>query len=1061
MSDAAPPAPRKSLEKDANAVIGLGDSCIQKVLRAYGRFIGRHPTLVSLLCMVFCIAVSLGGWLTRVQFGGSHDLMTPLAAELQWSVAGGKLEKGIRLYHEKHGVYGEDNASPWGASAHITMFVNKNDENSDVMTREALLEVVKLTEKLAALTTVVDGLTYTWYDICSRGILPDVPSPTEPLVMPCLVVSPLLCFSEAGKANHPSYRAIDPIIDQIIPGYMPYSTRPSIATSTDAEIKSNMSQFLTKGDEVGNPGQKVGCVGHAYYLKFFADLFTGNPTYSGSLATKAEGFRIMMWVDAPARIKYRMSVMKPEHANLDRIQRAMDGMNEQYHEMALEFGRNNAIVEVSNMDPDYGDSIEEEMERAPIIYLVIGGILNSVYCGSALLSYRHPQASRANVGFNGLFFIMISEIAAFGVFFICGFYMNGPMMIAIPLLALGIGLDDMFVVIRYYSSLGSDFMDLREPEDILGETLACAGLGTTLTSLCNVLAFSCGVFLPIPAMSDFCMAAVLVALMNWITNVHLLFPQLYWETIRIKTRKPDPHFLTYCCHRRIIADAAKSGRASVAATSAEEFSNSIEKRIVNGLRDKFAPCLVTPTIRFLLTMLGVGGLIGSFFAIRDKDVGWAPAELVPTDHYVYRAMELTFAKFTVFGVSLTIDDIDFPANQIEILKLVKDLTTSEYVGALGSNFLSMMYTVYYMGTAGALAAANITDPAAVVGAMKENFGLDQSWTDPLFAPMGTFTTNSTKFYELFNGLSAIPDAKDAWLPQNLGFVYMDMGGGVNEFHYKTVGNVRQIDYAIIPLISLNLATEATFLVMIQEINDKIAASPLSAHTYAYGPITTFWEAFLDLEGRLYVLMAADFGIIFVITLLFFELDILTAIITAVACAMIVIEAYGLACLLMNFNVFVAAISLMAMGMSVEFTAHLAAAFSTGKGSAQERLGTAMAHTFPALMEGIISTACGIVPLAFHPARFTVKYLFGIVALVVAVGSINGFVIMPGMLAFLSPCFSLCKKKDKEGDGEEAYNDSGSGSKGDAPTEALKDVPYEAPPPATIKASVVQDGVSSL
>jgi len=91
---------------------------------------------------------------------------------------------------------------------------------------------------------------------------------------------------------------------------------------------------------------------------------------------------------------------------------------------------------------------------------------------------------------------------------------------------------------------------------------------------------------------------------------------------------------------------------------------------------------------------------------------------------------------------------------------------------------------------------------------------------------------------------------------------------------------------------------------------------------------------------------------------------------------------------------------MAMGLSVEFTAHLAAAFSLGSGSIEERLGKAMGDTLPALVEGSITTFCGVFPLAFHPQLFIVKYIFGIVSLVVLLGMINGLFIMPAMLGLL-------------------------------------------------------------
>ena len=60
----------------------------------------------------------------------------------------------------------------------------------------------------------------------------------------------------------------------------------------------------------------------------------------------------------------------------------------------------------------------------------------------------------------------------------------------------------------------ADITDTDVPE-ILGELLARGGGGATLTSLCNTVAFGLGALLPVSALSDFCLGAALISLMNY------------------------------------------------------------------------------------------------------------------------------------------------------------------------------------------------------------------------------------------------------------------------------------------------------------------------------------------------------------------------------------------------------------------------------------------------------------------------------------------------------------------------------------------------------------------
>merc|ERR1712176_1422431 len=165
----------------------------------------------------------------------------------------------------------------------------------------------------------------------------------------------------------------------------------------------------------------------------------------------------------------------------------------------------------------------------------------------------------------------------------------------------------------------------------------------------------------------------------------------------------------------------------------------------------------------------------------------------------------------------------------------------------------------------------------------------------------------------------------------------------------------------------------------------------------------------ELDRFLYYLYAIGAGIIFLVTLLISSFDFATALVTSLSCCMITIEVLGLSVFFMSFNVFVAAISLMGMGLSVEFTAHFAMAFEMASGGLSERMGTAMAHTFLALLEGSASTFCSLFPLAFAYTLFEVKYLFGITSMVVLVGAINGLIVMPGLLAVLDPVITLMHK----------------------------------------------------
>merc|ERR1712224_148131 len=61
----------------------------------------------------------------------------------------------------------------------------------------------------------------------------------------------------------------------------------------------------------------------------------------------------------------------------------------------------------------------------------------------------------------------------------------------------------------------------------------------------------------------------------------------------------------------------------------------------------------------------------------------------------------------------------------------------------------------------------------------------------------------------------------------------------------------------------------------------------------------------------------------------------------------------------------------------------------------------MAHTSPALFLGAVSTFLSLLPMAFNPLTYVVKYFFGMYAVCVGVGLLSSFLLLPGVLALIS------------------------------------------------------------
>ena len=135
---------------------------------------------------------------------------------------------------------------------------------------------------------------------------------------------------------------------------------------------------------------------------------------------------------------------------------------EAWQSEVLAFAPSLADVEVLNVGPSLEEDLIEENNKPRWGLIILGGVCMWLFITVSLVSFHRPLESRMHLGQIGLNCIGISLFSSCGLWLLLGFKLNAVMIAVLPFLALGLGVDDMFVLIRYFSELGEDFIKLSD-----------------------------------------------------------------------------------------------------------------------------------------------------------------------------------------------------------------------------------------------------------------------------------------------------------------------------------------------------------------------------------------------------------------------------------------------------------------------------------------------------------------------------------------------------------------------------------------------------------------------
>ncbi|XP_078679039.1 patched domain-containing protein 3-like [Branchiostoma floridae x Branchiostoma belcheri] len=609
-----------------------------------------------------------------------------------------------------------------------------------------------------------------------------------------------------------------------------------------------------------------------------------------------------------------------------------------------------------------GDSLNDEILTLPervMPYLALSGFLLIVFavgsCTMADCVLTKPWVALVGVVSAGL-----AVVSSVGLVLLCG--QTFPSHVAmVPFLLLGIGVDDMFIMIASWRKTDPR---LAVPERT-GHALADAATAITITSLTDCVAFAAGTITVFPAVRIFCIYAAVGVAFDYLYQITLFAAIL---SLAGRREKAGRHWLT-CLkvptneeagQRSSIYRLCCSGGTPNQDGVSDQHQNDDDRQLpfVNKLLCNYlTPFVVNPIGKLVILLIFIGYLGVGIWGCFHVRVGLEFENLVADDSFVKDFYRAEHRYFKEYGPKVDIVDTG-PCEywKLEVQEAVRNKTSSFD----RSSFF------------------------------KNSSTTAQVWLkDYLTFLNDTGNRNAATEKSLF-----LHHLKTQFLPT------------VGRHHKMSIifnSNFSTIKASRFVVIARNVKTKEQEKDMMLEARRISEHGPLKMSAYTIDfvfsdQIYEIWPSTLQT-----ILIAA--AAMFVVSLIFIPHCLSTVLVTF---ALVSIDA-GLVGYMALWGVqldIVATISLIVcIGFSVDFSAHITYAYVSSEAETTgKKMREALQTVGMPIIQSSMSTVLGLLVLAFFPA-YLFRSFFKTMFLVMVFGSSHGLFILPVLLT--APCPKSC------------------------------------------------------
>ncbi|XP_049784398.1 protein patched [Schistocerca cancellata] len=544
---------------------------LQGHLFQLGRFLHRHAGKV-----LFVAVLVLSTFCVGLKSAQLHSRVDQL-----WVQEGGRLEQELAYTRQALGEA--------AASTHQLFIQTPRDADAggSLLHPGALLAHLAAVRAASAATVTLFDITWRLKDLCYSPSVPDFEEHyIEQIfenIMPCTFISPLDCFWEGSKllGPEPGYPVTIPVIGSnvrwtnlhpqklveqmksfdfnfhfgTLEGYMKragissaYQEKPCL-NPLDPECPETAPNKKT--GQIPDIGAELtgGCYGFAAkYMHWPEDLIVGGTVKNKTgHIKKARALQTVVQLMGERELydfwsaSYKVHHVEwtPEKAALvlDTWQRRFSEELQKY----MNGDNGTSPYSMYSFSTTTLNDILSQFSELRLEKVIAGYVLMLLYAGLSLLRWSDPVRSQTGVGVAGVVLVSITVAAGLGFCALLGIAFNASTTQIVPFLALGLGVDDMFLLTHTYAD--QEVTNIQTDEQT-GMVLKRSGLSVLLTSLSNACAFFAAALIPIPALRVFSLQAAVLMLFN-LAAMLLVYPAIV--SLDLRRRRAGRADVLCCC----------------------------------------------------------------------------------------------------------------------------------------------------------------------------------------------------------------------------------------------------------------------------------------------------------------------------------------------------------------------------------------------------------------------------------------------------------------------------------------------------------------------------------